>query len=321
MTGAADIRRPEARAGGGRADGSARAALGAALALVCILAGTWGGASHLAATWASSPTYHHGALVPLVSAYLVWLHWRRGERLTGWALPLWGVGAGALAYAVGTALDARLAQHAGIAVMLACGAAALMGRAAATRHRFALAFLLFMVPSGEGLVPALQEVTARGIMGATALFGVPALRDGMMIATPAGDFEVAEACAGLRFVIASLVTGVLCAHLFFTSARKQAVMIAAAALVPVLANVVRASGTVLIAEATDMRRAAGADHLIYGWAFFAVVTGAVVLVALRRAEPDAPALPAPAFAPGPDPLVVGAAIGAIGLACALPGLI
>ena len=306
-----------------RTDGTGltRSLLGGALALFGILAGTWDGARHLAATWASSPTYHHGALVPLVSAYLVWLHWRRGERLTGWAPPVAGAGAGALLYVLGALLEARLFQHAGIAGMLACGAAALLGRAAATRHRFALAFLLLMVPFGEGLVPVLQEVTARGIMASTALFGVPALRDGMLIATPAGDFEVAEACAGLRFVIASVVTGVLCAHLFFTSIRKQALMIAAAALVPVAANALRASGTVLIAEATDMAHAAGADHLIYGWAFFAVVTGAVVLVALRRAEQDAPRLPAPAFAPGPDPLVVGAALGAIGLACALPGMI
>ena len=300
-------------------DARARAVLGGALALLGILIGTAEGASHLVRTWASSPTYHHGALVPVVSAGLVWLGWRPGERLTGWPLALVGVAGGAALYALGAMVEARLLQHGGIAAMLAAAAAAVLGRAAAIRHRFALGFVLLMVPFGEGSVPILQEVTARGIMGSAALFGVPALRDGMLIATPAGDFEVAEACAGLRFVIASLVTGVLCAHLFFTSPRKQAVMIAAAALVPVAANVVRAAATVLIAEATDLRVAAGVDHLFYGWAFFAVVTGVVVAVAYDRAEPDAPRLPDPASRPGADPLAVGAAAGAIGLACALFG--
>ena len=302
-----------------------RAALGFALAVLGILIGCADGAAHLIRTWASSPTYHHGALVPFVGAGLIWLGWRPGGALSGWPLALWAVAAGTAAYAVGTVADARLFQHAGLALMLAASAASVLGRAAAIRHRFALGFLLFMVPFGEGLVPLLQEVTARGIMASTALAGVPAIRDGMVIATPAGDFEVAEACAGLRFVIASLVTGVLCAHLFFTSVGKQAGMIAAAVLVPVLANAVRASSTVLIAEATDMRVAAGADHLVYGWAFFAVVTGGVVALAYRWAEPEAPDLPAPLPASPPtggtDPLLVGAAAGGIGLACALPGLV
>ena len=303
-----------------RGDANARAALGAALALGGVLLGAADGAGHMARTWASSPTYNHGALVPLVSAGLVWLGWRPGERLTGWTLPLGGVAAGALLYVVGAVGEARLFQHAGVAGMIACAGAAVMGCAAAWRHRFALGFLLLMVPFGEGLVPLLREVTARGVMAGAALFGVPALRDGMLIRVPAGDFEVAEACAGLRFVVASLVTGVLCAHLFFTTRVKQVAMILAAALVPVAANAVRAAGIVLVAEATDMRVAAGADHLVYGWVFFALVTGAVVWVAYRQAEPGAPRLPDPAPRPGPDPLVTGAAAGAIGLACALPGL-
>ena len=304
---------------GTREAGSYGAVAGAALAACLILLGAQDGAAHLVRTWASSPTYNHGVLVPAVGGGLIWLGWRRGERPAGWPVALIGVAAGAALYAAGTLLDARIGQHAGVAVMLAAAACAVLGRSAATRHRFAIGFLLLMVPFGEGLVPALQEVTARAIMGATALFGVPAIRDGMVIATPAGDFEVAEACAGLRFMIASLVTGVLCAHLFFTTRAKQVAMLAAAALVPVLANAVRASGIVLVAEATDMRVAAGADHLIYGWAFFALVTGAVVLFAYRRAEPDAPRLPDPPPRQGPSPLLTGAAAGGIGLLCALPG--
>lgn len=295
--------------------------IGAGLAIFGIVAGTWDGASHLAATWASSPTYNHGALVPLVTIGLIWLGWRPGERLTGWWLGLWGAAVAAVVYTIGAVLDVWLFQHAGIGGLALSAAAGILGPAAATRHRFALLFLLLMVPFGEGLVPILQDITARGIMAATTVFGVPAIRNDMIISTTAGDFEVAAACAGLRFVIASLVTGILCAHLFFTSLAKQAVMILAAALIPVAANVVRAAGIVLIAEATDMRRAAGADHLIYGWGFFALVTGAVVLVAYRRAEPSAPALPAPSFRPGIDPVIVGGGIGATGLACALPGVI
>ena len=303
------------------ADRPARALLGAALAALGLAFGMHDGAVHLAQTWASSPTYHHGALVPFAAAFLVWLGWREGDRLAGWPLALVGAAGAAAIYAVGSLLDARLLQHAAVAGFAVAGAAALLGRTLAVRHRFALGFLLLMVPFGEGLVPLLQEVTARGIMIMTDLFGVLALRRGMEIVTPAGVFEVAEACAGLRFVIASGVMGVLCAHLFFTRPRQQALMIAACLVVPVLANVLRAGGTVLIASATDMRVAAGADHLIYGWGFFAAVTGGIVLIALRLADADAPRRPDPAPDDAgfhrADPLLVGAAAGGFGLLAGL----
>ena len=301
----------------------ARAALGAGLALAGLVVGMGDGAAHLVRTWASSPTYHHGFLVPLVSAWLVWQGWRAGDRATGWPLALVGALGAAAAYAAGSVLDARLLQHAGVAGFLVAVAASLMGRRLAARHRFALLFLLAMVPVGEGLVPLLQEVTARGIMAMTDLFGVLSLRRGLEIVTPAGVFEVAEACAGLRFVVASGVTGALCAHLFFTTPWKQGAMFVACLIVPVLANVLRAGGTVLIASATDMRVAAGADHLFYGWGFFAVVTGAMVLLALRIAEPGAPRLPAPprdagsAARPAADPLPCGAAAGGLALLAGL----
>ena len=303
------------------ADRSARTLLGAGLAALGLAFGMKEGAAHLAQTWASSPTYHHGALVPLVSAYLIWLGWRAGDRPQAWPLAVIGAACAAVTYGVGSALDARVLHHVGVAGFVLAAATALLGRTLAIRHRFALGFLLFMVPFGESLVPPLREVTARGIMLMTDLFGVLALRRGMEIVTPAGVFEVAEACAGLRFVIASGVMGVLCAHLFFTHVRKQALMIAACLVVPVVANVLRAGGTVLIASATDMRVAAGADHLFYGWGFFVIVTGAIVLTALRLSDARAPQRPDPALSAPPrrgDPLLVGAATGGLGL---LAGLI
>ena len=288
------------------------AALGA-LAAAAGLVGLRDGTSHLAGVWASSPTYHHGALVPLVSAYLVWLGWRPGDRAEGWPLALVGVAATLAVYASGLVLDARLLQHLGVAGYAATAAAAVLGRAAATRHRFALAFLLLMVPFGEGLVPFLQNLTAYGVTSLCALFGLAHYRDGLLIHTDAGVFAVEEACAGLRFVIASLVTGVLGAHLFFTRVWKQAVLVAAAVLVPVAANLMRAGGTVVIASLTNKEVAAGVDHLVYGWAFFALVTGAVILVALHHRDEDAPRLAAPAPAGPGRPLACGVAAGLLAL--------
>lgn len=44
------------------------------------------------------------------------------------------------------------------------------------------------------------------------------------------------------------------------------------ALFPVLANGLRAYGIIIIGYLSDMKYATGADHLIYGWLFFSLVT-------------------------------------------------
>jgi len=51
--------------------------------------------------------------------------------------------------------------------------------------------------------------------------------------------------------------------------------------VPILANGVRAWGTVFAAQHVGAEKAAGIDHLIYGWIFFAVVIAAVLAMSWR----------------------------------------
>src|SRR5690606_41974034 len=51
---------------------------------------------------------------------------------------------------------------------------------------------------------------------------------------------------------------------------------AAAVVVPILANGVRAWGTIYVAQSQGLEFAAGFDHIVYGWIFFAVVM--VVLI-------------------------------------------
>ena len=82
---------------------------------------------------------------------------------------------------------------------------------------------------------------------------------------------MAEACSGVSFFIASFVIGSLYAYLNLVSAKRRLAFVAISLIFPILANIVRVYGIILIAYWTDMEHAAGADHLIYGWFFFARV--------------------------------------------------
>ena len=66
--------------------------------------------------------------------------------------------------------------------------------------------------------------------------------------TNAGFFEVAEECSGVNFLIAMLAYAVFAAHLCFKSWTRRIVFIAAALATTILANALRAWGTMLAAE-------------------------------------------------------------------------
>ena len=72
----------------------------------------------------------------------------------------------------------------------------------------------------------------------------PAFIDGYTIEIPEGTFYVAEACAGLRFLIASIAFGCLYALLMYRSPVRRGVFILVSIVVPVIANGFRALGIV-----------------------------------------------------------------------------
>ena len=122
---------------------------------------------------------------------------------------------------------------------------------------FPLAYMAFLVPFGDEIVPMLQTITATMAIELTQMSGVPAEIDGVFIDTPAGLFEVAEACSGVKFLVAMVALGTLVAHLCFRSWKRRALFMAAAVVVPVLANGVRAWGTIYIAHSQGIEFAAG----------------------------------------------------------------
>jgi exosortase A len=168
------------------------------------------------------------------------------------------------------------------AVMLLQGAvAALLGPRVVAGLLFPLGYLIFLVPFGDEIVPPLQAITAHMAVALTQASGVPATMTGVFIDTPVGLFEVAEACSGVKFLVAMIALGTLVAHLCFRSWKRRAAFMAACAVVPILANGVRAWGTIYVAQSQGVEFAAGFDHIVYGWFFFALVM-AVLLGASWR---------------------------------------
>ncbi|WP_218310122.1 exosortase A [Alteromonas antoniana] len=233
----------------------------------------WQGFVTVVNVWWGNEIFNHGFFILPGVIYLIYL--KRSALLaqpfeTSW-LSLFFIVPTVLLYVVGVAGDVQLFMHAATFALFPLLVWMLIGTRAALTIFFPLCFTLFSVPVGEQLIPYLQEIAADGSVWLLKLTGVPLFRSGLYIEIPQGRFLVAEACSGVSFFIASVVIGSLYSYLNFRSAKRRIIFVFISLIFPIVANVIRVYGIILIAYWTDMEYAAGADHLIYGWFFFALV--------------------------------------------------
>ncbi len=298
---------------------------------LALLAGAWfailvlfhADVGDLAFIYWNSTNFGHCLFVLPVVGWLIWLRRAELSHLTpqGWWPGLAIVAAGGVAWFMGQVSGVAFARHLGLVVMLQGSIVALLGPNVARGIAFPLFYLIFLVPFGEWLEKPLQDVTVAITMPLLHSAGVPASVDGVLITIPNGWFEVAEACSGTKFVIGMLAFATLVGHVCFTSWRRRAIFFAAAMVVPVIANGLRAFGTIYAAHLTSVEAATGADHIVYGWVFFAAVMAAVLAIGWRwfDRDPDAPAfdparLQAPATRRTDNWAATGAVIGLATLA-------
>lgn len=258
------------------------------LALIALFAQDW---AEMAGQWWNSSTYTHVLLVPPIIAWLVWQRWPQLRLLapSPWWLALVLFALALLGWVLGAFAGFSLLRQAGAVAMLGAAVLVFLGPRVGWALAFPLGYMAFLVPFGDELIPPLQTITAKLTIGLVHLSGIPAAIDGVFIDTPAGLFEVAEACSGIKFLIAMIAFGVLAAHVCFVSPRRRAAFLAMCVVVPVLANGVRAWGTIAIAQSRGVEWAAGFDHVVYGWFFFAFVMALVIAAGWRFFDraPDA----------------------------------
>jgi exosortase A len=259
-------------------------ALAAAWAvLIAVTAPSWGEMLH---QWWNIDTYSHILLVPFIIIWLVRLKLSElvviAPRASWPALALVATGLGL--WGAGRALDINIVAQAGAVGAVQGAVIAVLGLRASLLLALPLAMGCFLVPFGDEIIPPLQFITADIAITLTHWSGVPAQIDGIYIDTPAGLFIVAEACSGVKFLIAMVTLGVLVAFTRFATWRRRAVFLAACVVVPILANGVRAWATIYVAQYVGAEKATGFDHIVYGWVFFAIVVVAMLAGAWRWFE-------------------------------------
>ena len=243
--------------------------------------------------WVGSTAYNHCFLVPALVAYLLWeRRWvfaSVSPRPVFWPLLLIPALSGV--WLVAAVLDIQEGRQLAAVAMFELVLLAALGPQVVRLLLAPLLFLFFLVPSGAFLVPWLQRVTADIAVAGLHALHVPVYSDGLMIEMPEGTFEIAEACAGLRFLIASIVFGCFFAVVMYRSWVRRAVFIALSIAVPIGANGLRALGIVYLAHLEGSAAAVEADHVLYGWLFFSLVILMLIGIGMTFVDKPAPALP------------------------------
>jgi exosortase A len=231
-------------------------------------------------TWIDSTAYNHCFLVIPIAAYLAW---DRRELLRGLAaVPMPLAALAAVPLSLTWLVAERLGIMEGRQLVAISFVEVLVLAVAGWRLWWMLAgpllYLYFLVPFGAFLTPQLQDITTVFVRHGLELLRIPAYIDGYTIEIPEGTFYIAEACAGLRFLIASIAFGCLYALLMYRSPWRRVAFIAASIGVPIVANGMRAVGIVALGHLLGSAQAAATDHVLYGWIFFSLVI--LLLIAL-----------------------------------------
>ena len=247
--------------------------------------------------WSTSTAFGHCFLVLPIAA---WLAWDRRALLAPLAPDPWPMAAllvapCALAWLLAERLGLMEGRQLAALAMVWVIVPAAFGWRVAVAMVAPLAYLVFLVPFGAFLVPALQAFTAWFIDAGLGLLGIPHYVNAVLVEIPEGQFLVAEACAGLRFLIAAIAFGTLYALMIYRSPWRRLAFIAVSIAVPILANGVRALGIVLLGHALGSAQAGVVDHLVYGWLFFSAVILLLILLGLPFREDGTAfrAIPAP----------------------------
>jgi exosortase len=232
---------------------------------------------HMFYTWRTNPDYSYGLVVVPLALYFAYEktpQLRRAKLEGSW----WG--AAVLAAGVGSICVGELgglltALRSGYVLTLMGLVLLLAGKRVFRILLFPMMFLFLMVPLPQSLVNIiafpLQLIAAGWAVESLQSFGIPALLEGNIIHLAHTELFVAQACSGLRSLMALLTLGVVLAQ-FFRAGRivQQSILVASAIPIAIVVNAVRVSLTGVLTHNFGREAATGMIHEFQGMITFSM---------------------------------------------------
>ena len=250
------------------------------VAVGSLIAGHWSSLTLLVNTWNSWQEYEYGALVPLISG---WLVWQRRKLLhikgtwTGVGIILLGI---LISFSGRLAVTPAIEQY-GFVILIFGLTLSLTGWQAFKNIVGPLMVLLFMVPLPTFLHIALsnnlQLVSSEfGISFLHALH-IPAFLDGNIIDLGTHRLQVVEACNGLRYLLPITTISFVCGIMFRGSFWIRTTIVLSAIPLAILMNGFRIGVTGVLVSIWGIGLAKGFLHDFQGWIVYVLCLAFLIL--------------------------------------------
>ncbi len=211
-------------------------------------------------------TYSHAYLIPVISLYLYHKISKTGQlvyRNKPALLPVLLLLGSALLFFIMVTAQISLGYWAATMAILLSGV--LLIYQAKWQAIFPTLFLAFLMPGWGVFTDLLQNISISAVTYLMSYSGIPTFVEGNFVTIPAGVFEIADGCSGLRYLIVSLAISSLFNFLYIKDTRKALMFFAAAILGALITNWIRITALILIGEYTNMESDLMEDHNTFGW--------------------------------------------------------
>ena len=240
---------------------------------------------YMALNWKQVADYSHGFLVAPLAVYFAWERLPRLKKAPvnpSW----WGVvplALGSLSLMVGRLGVEQMSMRVAFVLTLIGIVLLTLGRSMFRILAFPLLFLFLMVPLPRSLVNVvafpLQLIAADVAVNSLFHLGIPALREGNIIHLAHSKLFVAEACSGLRSLMALGTLGIVFAYFFRKNIVERAVLVASTIPIAILVNAFRVALTGFLAYRYGEDAANGAMHQLEGFFTFGLAIALLMLEA------------------------------------------
>jgi exosortase len=237
-------------------------------------------------TWFNdSLNMEHGTLVVPVAAYMVWHKWDTLRRIprapTTWGLVLvfWGV----LQSFVSKATQQLWGSEMGFLICLVGCILALYGFRMVRELAYPLALLLIMIAPPayiyERLTLQLQLLASRLAEVSLETLGYSVLREGNILELVGERLAVAEACSGIRSLMALLFLCATYSYFWVSQNRIRGLLLVAVIPIAIICNSGRIVLTGVVGQ-YNRELAHGMLHATFG--YVSLILGAILVVAFHR---------------------------------------
>ncbi len=203
-------------------------------------------------SWLYNPYYSHGFLIPIISGFIIYRTRKELHNIeikqsqTGFILFVIGI----LIQIIAIIWTIRFLSGISLIITISGAILYLFGKEFINKIKFPILFLLLAIPVPfvDIIVSPVQTFSAVTSADLANLIGLSVQRDGLVLNTPAGPFEIALECSGLNSIISLLTVGIIYAFILEGSLFMKYTIALSSIPLAMLGNTLRIVSIIIIAE-------------------------------------------------------------------------